>query len=390
MAVASLPGKATHQHTRTFNQQLVLRAIYDHSTISRAEIARQTGLTRTSVSDLVTELLEEGLVEELGRGPSSGGKAPILLRVAADSRHMVGLDLGEEAFSGALVNLRGEIVRSLRLPLAGRNGDAALELVFELVHALRADSQRSLLGVGVGAPGLIDSDRGVVRWAVNLDWTDLPLGPLLHERFGLPVVVANDSQAAALAELTFFRRPRTQNLIVIRIGRGVGAGVILNGQLFQGDGYGAGEIGHVAVAGTSEQCRCGSVGCLETLASMRALVEAAGKGGANVNDEQGFVAAYRAGEAVTRRVAQAAAEHVGRAVAGLIGALSVRHVLLIGPVAQLGDDWLADVRGAAQRGALPILATDTTIDYGHVTDDIVVLGASAMLMTAELGLSLAR
>ena len=124
-----LPEKATHQQTRTFNQQLVLRALHDHSPLSRADLARLTGLTRTSVGDLVGSLIDEGLIEEVGRGRSSGGKSPILLRVAPDGRHLIGLDLGDAQFSGAVVNLRGEILRSIHLPLEGRNGDAAVELV---------------------------------------------------------------------------------------------------------------------------------------------------------------------------------------------------------------------------------------------------------------------
>ena len=114
-----LPEKATHQQTRTFNQQLVLRALHDHSPLSRADLARLTGLTRTSVGDLVGTLIDDGLIEEVGRGRSSGGKSPILLRVAPDGRHLIGLDLGEAQFSGAVVNLRGEILRSIHLPSKG-------------------------------------------------------------------------------------------------------------------------------------------------------------------------------------------------------------------------------------------------------------------------------
>ena len=290
-----LPEKATHQQTRTFNQQLVLRALHDHSPLSRADLARLTGLTRTSVSDLVGTLIDDGLIEEVGRGRSSGGKSPILLRVAPDGRHLIGLDLGEAQFSGAVVNLRGEILRSIHLPLEGRNGDATIELVYQLVDALRADDQSPLLGIGIGAPGIIDTSTGTVRWSVNLNWAELRLGPLLEQRYGVPVVVANDSHAAALAELTFFRRPRPNNLIVIKVGRGVGAGIILNGQLFQGDGYGAGEFGHVSMGSADAPCRCGREGCLETMTSMRALVDAAGAVEPSITDESGLVAAFLAG-----------------------------------------------------------------------------------------------
>jgi N-acetylglucosamine repressor len=384
-----LPEKATHQQTRTFNQQLVLRALHDDSPLSRADLARLTGLTRTSVSDLVGTLIDDGLIEEVGRGQSSGGKSPILLRVAPDGRHLIGLDLGEAQFSGAVVNLRGEILRSIDLPLEGRNGDAAVELVYRLIDALRADDGPRLLGIGVGAPGVIDTNTGTVRWSV-LDWAELRLGPLLEQRFDVPVVVANDSHAAALAELTFFRRPRPNNLIVIRVGRGVGAGIILNGQLFQGDGYGAGEFGHVSMGSTDAPCRCGREGCLETTASMRALVDAASVVEPSITDERGLVAAFLAGVSAIRRIVLDAARQLGVAIGWLIGVLNVRHVLLVGPVAAFGEDWLGEVRRSARSSVLALLALDTQIEFGHVQDDVVVLGASALLMEQQLGLGLVR
>lgn len=385
-----LPERATHQQTRTFNQQLVLRALHDHSPLSRADLARLTGLTRTSVGDLAGALLQDGLIEEVGRGRSSGGKSPILLRVAPDGRHLIGLDLGEAEFSGAVVNLRGEILRTIHLPLEGRNGDAAVELVVRLVDALRADDRSPLLGIGIGAPGVIDTSTGTVSWSVNLDWADLRLGPLLEERYGVPVVVANDSHAAALAELTFFRRPRPNSLVVIKVGRGVGAGIILNGRLFQGDGYGAGEFGHVSMDSAGAPCHCGRVGCLETMTSMRALVAAAGVVDPSITDENGLVVAFQAGVTGVRQIVLDAARRLGVAIGWLIGVLNVHHVLLVGTVAEFGDDWLEEVRRSARSGVLDLLARDTHIEFGHVHDDVVVLGASALLMERQLGLGLVR
>ncbi len=390
MIQARLPEKATHQQTRAFNQQLVLRAIYDRDATSRAEIARLTGLTRTTVSDLVTELLQGGLVHEIGRGPSSGGKAPILLSVIAEARHVMGLDLGEDVFRGAIVNLRGETVRARSLPLDGRDGDDAVELVFRLIDLLRQGDDRPLLGIGVAAPGLIDSSAGVVRSAVNLDWSDLPLGRLIGDRYGVPVSVANDSQAAALAELTFHRRLRPANMVVIRVGRGVGAGIILGGQLFQGDGSGAGEIGHTPLSADGELCRCGNVGCLETVASMRAMVAAAGRHDPAIHDEASLIAASRAGDPGVRAVVQEAGRALGIGIAGLIGTLNVRHIVLVGPAVALGPEWLAAVRDAARTSALPLLARDTLIEIGRAQEDAILLGASAHLMTEQLGLVAGR
>ena len=257
------------------------------------------------------------------------------------------------------------------------------------MDALRADDGSPLLGIGVGAPGVIDTSRGTVRWSV-LNWAELRLGPQLEERYGMPVVVANDSHAAALAELTFFRRPRPNNLIVIRVGRGVGAGIILNGQLFQGDGYGAGEFGHVTMSGGEAPCRCGKAGCLETMASMRALLDAARAVEPSIADESGLVAAFLAGVSEIRRIVLDAARELGIAIGWLIGVLNVRHVLLVGPVASFGDEWLGEVRRYARSSVLALLAGDTQIEFGHVHDDVVVLGASALLMEQQLGLGLVR
>jgi len=390
--MATLPAKATHRQTRLFNEQLVLRAIYDRAEVSRAELARVTGLTRTTVSAIVDGLLRVGLIEEAGRGPSTGGKAPILLRVRPHGRHLVGLDLGESAFSGAVVDLRGNVVRTVTLPVTGHNGRAAVELVYSLIEDLTSSNGAApLLGVGIGAPGLVDAHSGAVRWSVNLDWTDLPLGDLVEQRFHVPVVVANDSQAAAVAELMFGKPPRPSNLIVVRVGRGVGAGVILNGRLFQGDSSGAGEIGHAVFdVDDGERCRCGRTGCLETVASMRAMVTAAHAVQPTVRDETSLIDAFRSGDPAVCRIVLRAARALGTAIGAMIGALNVNTVLLIGPATQLGADWLAAVRQQAADGALPQLARDTHIDLGTARSNDVLIGASALLMIQELGLSSVR
>jgi predicted NBD/HSP70 family sugar kinase len=394
--MAHLPEKATHRQTRTFNQQLVLRAIYDRLEVSRAELARLTGLTRTSVSALVAELIRDGLVEEVGRGKSTGGKAPIMLRLRTHSRHAIGLDLGASMFSGALVDLRGGVVKSAQVELEGRDGAEAVEVVYGLIaNLIKRNGAVAVLGVGIGAPGLVDSRSGVVRWAVNLDWSDLPLGSMVSERFGMPVVVANDTQAAAVAESTYGSIPWPQSLIVVRVGRGIGAGIILAGQLYQGDGSGAGEIGHTIFGPVSpddraEPCRCGRVGCLETLASMPAMVAAAQRRDPSITDEQSLIDAFRAGDERVRKVVIRAAERLGDGIAAMIASLNVINVLIIGPATHLGPDYLDAVRRQAQASALPLLAQETNIELGETRGDDVVIGASAMLMNQELGLSLAR
>ena len=387
----ALPSKATHQQTRVHNEHLVVRTVYDLGPISRADVARQTGLTRTTVSDVVTGLIDDGVVREIGRGQSTGGKAPILLEIDQDARLVVGLDLGEERFAGSLVNLRGEIRRTVELPVAGRDGDDAVRLVFDLLDELLDGVSAPLLGVGIGTPGLVDSRTGTIRRAVNLDWRDLPLGAIVADRYDVPVNVANDSQAAALAEYTYAGEGRVPNLIAIRVGRGVGAGLILRGALFQGDGSGAGEIGHTVVVGKDGAlCRCGRTGCLETVAGMRGIENRATEATGTPTDLPAVRDAAARGETWATTIVDDAGAALGRGIAALIGALDVQRIVLLGPVTELGDRWLAAVRNAATTGALALLAEDVVITVGRPTSNVVIRGASALLVARELGLSLVR
>ncbi len=384
------PGKATHQETRAHNERLVLATIYHRGPISRADVARATSLTRTTVSDVVAGLLGAGMAQEVGWGPSTGGKAPILLEVPDDARHIIGIDLGERVFRGAIVNLRGRIVASTAIAVDAPDEAGALERVYQVIDRLLVSSDRPIVGIGIGAPGLADTDEGTVLQAVHLDWQQLPLGSLLRERYGLPVYVANDSQATALAEHVF-GGPRTSNLVVVRVGRGIGAGVILRGELFQGDGYGAGEIGHTAVVDDGAPCRCGSRGCLEVMANSRAiLADLQGRipaAGATLQLEDVAVASA-AGDQVARAAVAEAGRYLGIALAGLVGALNVRRILIVGSMTALGEPWLEVVRATMLSRTLPLLAAETSLELGQVDEDSVILGASALLLTRELGLLL--
>src|SRR5512133_3559338 len=208
--------KATHQLTKQHNRDLVLRTIFAHDSISRAEVARVTRLTRTTVSEVVNGLLAEGLVQEVGRGESLGGKSPILLSIVADSRYLIGLNLAQDKFIGAIVNLRGEIKEIVEAPVQDNNGEKALDLVFQLIDQLLKKRMKPIVGIGVGTPGLVNTREGVVLNAVNLDWQDLPLGQLLEKKYKIPVSVLNDSQATAIGEFVYGgEHAIDENLIVI-------------------------------------------------------------------------------------------------------------------------------------------------------------------------------
>jgi len=387
----TFPSKATHQQTRAHNASVVLRALYEYGPISRADVARLSGLTRTTVGDLVAELLAEGLAREVGRGPSTGGKAPILVELVDGARHVVGLDLGEHVFRGAIVDLRGQVQRVMERPVTGLDGDAALAVVFELIDSLVEAGRETLLGIGVGTPGIVDATTGTIRFAVNLKWHDLPLGDLLRDHYGVPVRIANDSRAAALA-IQLFSGRRTGNLVAIKVGRGIGAGVVLGGELFHGDRFGAGEIGHIVVEADGAECRCGRFGCLETVASSRAIEQRAteAKGAKTELTLDEVHAALDAGDEDARRVVVAAGRYLGQVIASVIGVLDVEYIALHGSVTELGEPWLEAVRDEARRRSLALTSETVAIEIAPPIGDLVVMGASALLLTAELGLAVAR
>lgn len=381
--------KATRQHTKEHNRILVLKTIFDHPHISRADIARATGLTRTTVTEIVAALLDEGLVSETGVGESQGGKSPILLSLAENSRYLLSLDLSHSEFRGAVINLRGEIITTASRPVSGRSGAEALNLVYQILDQLISAGFRPLVGIGVGTPGLVNSPEGVVIRAVNLDWENLPLASLLQGRYGLPVFVLNDSQAAAMGEYTYGQGHLAEsNLIVINARHGLGAGIIINGRLFQGDGGGAGEIGHVVVQEGGSLCRCGNYGCLETVASVQGLLQRA-KGLALLSDDPGqeelsldaLYQAFSAGDPQIERIVLESAHYMGMAISSLVGVLNIQKILISGDMTRFGERWLQAVRESISQHSFSRLVKETQVAVGQLGRDSILLGASAVLIS---------
>ncbi|MCS6995188.1 MAG: ROK family transcriptional regulator [Anaerolineales bacterium] len=378
--------KANQQQARLHNLNLVFRTIYESGTTSRIEIARRTHLTRTTVSDMVAELIESGLVEEIGTSVSSGGKPSILLQLVADSRYLIGLNLAQDKFIGAVINLRGEIKETCEVPAENSDGELALQRVYELLDHLTHSRWQPLIGIGVGTPGLVNTRQGVVIQAVNLEWKNLPLGNLLSQRYGLPVSVLNDSQAAAIGEFAYGGHRARRNLIVVNISQGVGAGILIEGKLFQGDGGGAGEIGHVPVRGNQRLCRCGRAGCLETLTSVKAILQRAQEARGEALGLPEICADFQRGDPQTRQIVQEAGQAMGEALGGLVAAFDIETILLIGEMTCFGEAWLETVRVAMRRSALEPMTTPVRVEFGKFDNDACILGAAAHLLLEDYSL----
>lgn len=381
-----LAQKANQQQARLHNLNLVFRTIYESGTTSRIEIARRTNLTRTTVSDMVAELIQSGLVEEVGTSVSSGGKPSILLQLAADSRYLIGLNLAQDKFIGAVTNLRGEIKEMGEVPAENSDGALALRRVYELLDRLTSSRWKPLIGIGVGTPGLVNTRQGMVVRAVNLEWKNLPLGSLLSQRYGLPVSVLNDSQAAAIGEFAYGGHRARRNLIVVTVSQGVGAGILIDGKLFQGDGGGAGEIGHVPVRGNERLCRCGRTGCLETLASVRAVLQRGQEAYDRAMTLPQLCAAFQSGDSPARQLVQEAGQALGEAIGGLVAAFDIETILLIGEMTCFGEPWLEVVRAAMRRSALEPMTAPVRLELGRFEDDACIRGAAAHLLLEDYSL----
>jgi glucokinase-like ROK family protein len=390
--------KATHQKTRQHNRDLVLKTIFANQPISRAEIARVTKLTRATVSDLIAVFIAEGLVAEVGYGSSMGGKLPILLSVVADARFMIGLNLAQDKFIGSVVNLQGEIKETIEMPVSNSDGQQALQLLYQMLDRLLKEGSKPIIGIGVGTPGLVNTREGIVVDAVNLDWHNLPLAQLLKDRYHLPIAVLNDSQANAIGEFVYGgNHEPDSSLIVVNVRHGIGAGILINGRLFQGDGGGAGEIGHVIVQENGTLCRCGKRGCLETVSSASAVVRRAQEFASRYTDSKlaqdpskisldTIVAAFQAGDPLAKRVVLDAAHYLGKSIASLVGTLNIQKIVITGEMARLGETWLKVIEESLQQAGFTHMVQGTQLEIGKLDYRGYILGASSLLLMEDYSL----
>jgi predicted NBD/HSP70 family sugar kinase len=365
-------GKLLQEDARRHHRSLLLQQLFREGPASRADLARTSGLTRVTVSDLVGQLVSDGLVEELGAPAESRvGKPPTLVGLSADSTHVVGIDLSaSDRMTGAVINLAGVVQARHELPLDGAVGDAAVTLVHRLASELIAMTDRPVLGVGVGSPGVVDA-AGTVIDAPNLAWTDTPLAASLASALGLPVFVANDANTAVLGEHTF-GASGDGGLMVLRVGIGVGAGLVLEGSLLHGHLGAAGEIGHVVVDPDGERCACSRTGCLETILAVPHLRRRL--------DGQ---ADDRGRDEVLTRVG----EQLGAALAPVVGTLNLHELVLSGPQELLDGPLREATDRSIRERTMPVSSAGLVVRTSGLGEDVVLMGAAVLVLAGELGVS---
>ena len=377
--------KATRTDSRIQNRRFVLQCIYGNQPTSRADVSRTTGLTRATVSEIVSDLLHEGLVLEVGTAPSGGGKPPTLLAIAEDSHHLITVRLGASHWTGSLLTLRRRIIRSTTVNSAGRRGAPAIDALREFVEELIGSTPEHVLGIGIASPGTVTPD-GMVREATMIDWHGAEVGPLLTEHFSIPTHVTNDANAIALAEYSLGDH-RTNDLLAIKIGTGVGSGIIVDGRPYAGEAFAAGEIGHISAL--PSPFGEGGYGTLEDVTSALAFARRLGIGDPDFVDSQSVfretARRLAARDAATIEMVNNGARGLGTVLAMATGILDVKTVVVCGPVTQLGEAFLEPTRSEMVRRAGPAHDPRTTIVYGTV-DRAEEHGAAMLVLSRELGI----
>lgn len=387
-------GGARFLNVRNHNTSLVLRLFLRHGVLTRAALTRLTGLSATTITNLVAGLLEDGLLAELGPEAdperSGAGRPPVAVRLVSERRLALGVQFGIGVVNVGLVDLLGRPGPALRVPHALDEPPSALiQRVAEAAGSLLASDpglRDRVVGVGVGASGLVDVRHGINRIASRLGWRDVPLGPMLEGQLAMPVWVDNNARAMALAETLFGAGRDAGTLVFMYVGRGLGCGLVFEGRLFHGSADGAGEVGHMTmVPSGGRPCHCGNTGCLETLVSREALALAAAElrvpareGGAPTADD--LVAAARAGNEAARAAVVEAAGHLGVGVAALVNAFNPELVVLGGLAVDAADLMLPAVLETVRARAFPFLGSTVRIEPTSLGPDVGLIGAAALAL----------
>ena len=356
---------------RRHNRALVLQSLFTGGPCSRADIARESGLTPVTVSVLVGELHDAGLIEEAGARPEARvGKPATLVRLRAESTTTAALDLSDDQqVRGAIIDVGGRVLLRRSQPWSGRRGREAQDLVLSLARELCDGAAHPVVGLGVATPGVVDRS-GVVLQAPNLGWTGVALADDLRAALDTAVHVLNDANAAALGVHSFGGADGSGSL-VLTVGGGVGAGLLLEGRLLVGERSAAGELGHVTVTDDGEPCSCGRTGCLETVLAVPRLRRRLAEAGDGERDA----------------VLADAGRLLGAALAPVVATLDLREVVLSGPV-DLLDGALRDALVATiRRRTFAVDAHDLVVRLSPLGDDVGLVGAAATVLAAELGVA---
>ncbi|MBX3086253.1 MAG: ROK family transcriptional regulator [Anaerolineae bacterium] len=348
------PYTITSAEMRAINRSAIIEVIRLNSPISRTEIAHRLQLSLPTVMRIIDELTAEGWVRPHGGSEWSGGRRRSLLSFNAEAHAVIGIDLGGTKMYGAIADLAGTVIDELEFTRHGTTGDSTYERLAELIQTLLNSDKigdRHMRGIGVGVPGITRHRTGVVEWAPSLNWRDYPLCEKLAARFALPIMIDNDLNFAALGELWFGAGENAQNMVLIAIGTGIGAGIIIDGSLYRGANEAAGEVGYLLPGRQFLNTRYDTFGALENVASGTGIAEQARQFLKGQRDQATLDAltsedvfeAVRRGEAWARTVLDEVIDYLAILVGSISAYLDPEVIVIGGGVARAADLLIAPI-----------------------------------------------
>jgi glucokinase-like ROK family protein len=385
---------------RLINRALIFRTIRDAGMISRADLARRSGLNPATVTHIARELLTQGLVEEAGLARSSGGRRSELLRIRSQQSYIVAISLGRRSIDGMLTDLEMREVTKKRITSMSPAEPAAITLpaLLELIRSLITESgvERShLAGIGICAPGPLNARRGVILTPPNFpSWSRIPLKEIVEAEIGLPTLVDNDANAAALAEKWFGAARSIDDFVYILGESGVGCGIVINGDIFRGAHDVAGEFGHTTIDLDGLPCDCGNTGCLELYASPAAVekqvMRAIGAGARTRVTElvgeadrvtyEAIIRAAREGDALAGDTLHAMGRALGAGVINLVNTFDPEAILVGGRLALAGDLLLDRLRERVAGCTMVSELREVRVLQSTLSCDAPVIGAFSLVL----------
>lgn len=387
------------QMMKSLNRSIILNTIRRKGPISRAEIAKKTKLTPPTVSNIVKELLESRIVMESNQGESKGGRKPTMLIINAKSYYIIGLDVGPRNLRVVLTDLNANLLDSSEQGIPDEiTNDKLLALMKDSISTILAKAhidQEKMIGIGIGMHGMVDVEKGVSLFAPNLHLRDIPIKEYLEREFKMVVRVENDARAMALGESWFGSGIGADSVVCVNVGRGVGAGIIINGRLYHGENFIGGEIGHMTIDIDGPKCSCGNYGCLQTMAAGPVIPERASKEIAmgrksilndmvdgqleNLSGALVYKAAKK-GDALATEILAQTGRYLGVGLTNLIHTLNPKQIIVGGGVSKSEHFILDSVKETIQQRALTIAAKKTEVNLSELEDNATAIGAVTLLL----------